>query len=209
MSTAIKAIVFDLGNVLVDFDHMLASKKLASFSTKSAEEIYDLFFDSVLISEFEEGRLNPEEFFLRVKDEIGLKIGYEEFLPIWEDIFFVTDKNKQTHQIAAFLKKRFSVNLLSNINVLHYLYLKSKFDIFNIFDKVFLSYELNLRKPNPLIYQRILRVIGRSAQEVFYTDDRPDLVESARIQGIQAFTFKGADSLKKDLESVGIIIAQP
>ena len=73
MDRKIKAIIFDLGNVLLDFDHRLAAERVSKFTDKSAEEILNLFFDSELTGLFEEGKIAPAEFFLKIKEALNLK----------------------------------------------------------------------------------------------------------------------------------------
>ncbi len=200
----IKAIAFDLGNVLVDFDHAIAARRIAPLSKMSAQEIFGLFFDSPLIGLFEEGKIAPEDFFERIKEMLGLKIDYPRFLPIWNEIFFITEKNRLTYALAAGLRNRFPLVMMSNINVLHIGYLRNKFDIFSVFNHLIFSCEVKVRKPDPRIFNEALRRLDSSAQELFYVDDRPDLVEGARNLGIEAFVFKGVEELKNDLISCGI-----
>jgi len=203
-NSSIKAIVFDLGRVLVDFDHWISAKRLKDFCDSSEEEIYQLFFDSELTCLFEEGKISPLEFFDEVKKILKLKIDYPQFLPIWNEIFFFNPQNQAVYNLAKKLKSNYPVCLASNINVLHFEYLKNKFSIFDIFDKIFLSYEIKARKPSLLMYRTILESLSLSPQEVFYTDDRPPLVESAQKLGIKSFVFLGVDKLKKDLLSLKV-----
>ncbi|MCM8800226.1 MAG: hypothetical protein NC900_05845, partial [Candidatus Omnitrophica bacterium] len=128
---SIKAIIFDLGNVLIDFDHMIAARRISRFCESSLDDIYDLFFDSSLTCLFEEGRLKPEEFFLELKRTLNLKINYQEFLPIWNEIFFLTPKNRAVYKIALNLKSNYTLCLASNINILHFEYLKKNFSVFD------------------------------------------------------------------------------
>src|SRR3990167_6382074 len=88
MENKIRAIIFDLGNVLIGFDHNIAVSKILRYTDKPKQKIYDLFFDSEITREFEKGKIAPLEFFERVKSGLKLKISYDEFLPIWNDIFF-------------------------------------------------------------------------------------------------------------------------
>jgi len=200
----IKAIVLDLGNVLVNFDHMIAARRLCSLSDSSIEEIYNLFFDSSLTCLFEEGKISPSDFFSEIKKTLNLKLKYEEFLPIWNEIFFLTPTNYSVYKLAKDLKDHYTLCLASNINVLHFEYLKKNFSVFDIFDRFFLSYELKIRKPEALFYQKILKDLSLKPKEIFYTDDRLELVESAANLGINSFVFLGIDKLKEDLLKVGI-----
>lgn len=202
----IKVIVFDLGNVLVDFDHLTAAKRIASFCDKSPKEIYDLFFESEATALFEAGRITPDEFFKKVKEMLGLSISYETFESIWNDIFFLNAKNRAVYSLANKLRHNYKVVVLSNINTLHYEHLKKKFPVFNVFHNVFTSFELGTTKPDHAIYKKLLEELKVSAEEAFYTDDRPELVESAKKLGIRGFVFKGVEQLKRDLLKEGVEI---
>ncbi len=200
----IKAIIFDLGNVLVDFDHLIAAKRVAKFSEKSPQEIFNLFFDSELTGLFEEGRISPQEFFLKMKETINLRLEYDEFVPIWNEIFFLSEKNRNVYNLTKSLRSNYKLALLSNINILHFDYIKIFFPVFGAFHYIVTSYETGLRKPHPLIYQKTLEILNVSAENTFYTDDRSELIEKAKNLGIRSFTFQDINKLKEDLLSVGI-----
>lgn len=200
----IKAIFFDLGRVLIDFDHRRAARKIARSSSLSEEEIYSLFFDSDISGLFEEGRIHPTDFFLKVKELLHARLDFEEFVFAWNDIFFISEKNRQVYELAKTLQKRYRLILLTNINVLHYEYIKQRFCLFGPFQEVIASFREKVRKPHPLIYQRALEASGAKPEEVFYTDDRPELVEGAREQGIRGFVFTGPEALMRDLAEQGV-----
>lgn len=201
----IKAIIFDLGNVLIDFDHRLAAEKLCKFTDKTVEEMFDLFFDSELTALFEEGKISGLQFFSRVKEMLNLRLGYDEFVPIWNQIFFFTEKNLTVYNLACNLKNRYKIALLSNINILHFEYVKKTLPVLNTFQMI-TSFELGLRKPQSQIYQKALEILGVSPGDCFYTDDRPELIESAKGLGIKGFVFRDSEQLKKDLQGAGINI---
>jgi len=195
----VKAIIFDLGNVLIDFDHTIAAKKISQFTDKSPEEIFNLFFDSELTGLFEEGKISPQDFFLKIKEMLNLKLDYAAFVPIYNEIFFLSEKNREVYNLARALSNRYRLALLSNINILHFDYVKKFFPVFRAFHHIVTSYEVGSRKPHPLIYQKTLAVLEVLPQEAFYTDDRPELTQSARNLGIRSFVFQNIEQLKRDL----------
>ena len=202
----IKAVVFDLGRVLIDFDHNIAAKKILKHTGKTQQEIYDFFFDSPLTALFEEGKISGVDFFKEVKKKLGLRLSYKEFLPIWNDIFIFTGQNQRIYALAKKLKKKYKVSLLSNINALHFAYLKNKFPVFDVFDNLFLSYQIKAKKPDPALYRSVIRRLGVEPEEIFYTDDRQDLIEASRKLKIRGFVFKNPGQLRKDLEKAGIFL---
>lgn len=201
---AIHAIIFDLGKVLVDFDHMTAGRKIALLTGKTPDQIYELFFESSLIQSFERGDISPEAFFAGVQQRVDLDIPFEQFAAIWNNIFFMTASNTAVYDLLAVLRPRYTLAMLSNINALHYAYLKERFPVFDRFHRLFASCEMGLVKPDERIYRAVLDSIGVPACETFYTDDRPDMVAAARALGIEGFVFTGIGQLKRDLAGFGI-----
>lgn len=201
----IEAIIFDLGNVLVDFDHSIAAKRISNFCGKSPQEIFDIFFDSELTGLFEEGKIAPSKFFLKVKEVLNLKLDYDQFVPIWNEIFFLTEKNYAVYNLAKSLKNRYKIALLSNINILHFDYLKKNFShLLDAFHNTIISCEVGYRKPHPLIYKKTLDILEAQPQNVFYTDDRAELIKKANLLGIRGFVFKNTEQLKQDLLASGV-----
>ncbi len=203
----IKVILLDLGNVLVDFDLGPAIKRISGFCSKDPGTIFKLFLDSGITNSFEKGELSAKEFYKKTKDTLELRLGYESFVPIWNEVFFFSSKNRAVYHIANRLKNNYRIALLSNTNALHYKYIKDSFPVFNIFDKVFLSFEMGAVKPDKIIYQKVIKALGVLPENIFYTDDRAELVSSACALGVKGFIFTSAKQLIKDLSSLDIVLA--
>jgi len=203
-NAGIEVLIFDLGNVLIDFDHTIAAKRISSFCDKSPQQIFDLFFASDITTIFEEGKIPASDFYLRVKEMLGLRLDYDSFVSIWNDIFFLSAKNRLLYSLINGLKGHYKTALISNINTLHYEYVKERFPVFGVFHKVFTSFEVGAIKPSHLIYKKSLEALGAKPESVFYTDDRVELVESARELGIKGFPFTSVEQLKKDLSASGV-----
>ncbi len=202
----ITTIIFDLGKVLIDFDHSRAAQRISNFCDKTPEEIFDIFFASEVTMLFEAGKISPQDFFKKVKEMLNLKLDYDSFVAIWNDIFFLSSKNRAVYSLANSLRSRYTVVLVSNINILHYEYLKKYFPVFDVFHSVFTSFELQVVKPDQEIYRLTLEKLNVPAQDVFYTDDRAELVDSARKMGIKSFVFTDVEQLKRDLLESGVTL---
>jgi putative hydrolase of the HAD superfamily len=209
MSEAIKVLLFDLGRVLVDFDHLRAAERLAAFCSKTPRQIYDLFFESDATMAFEAGKISPQDFYLQVKQVLDLKLSYTSFEPIWNDIFFLSAKNRSVFGLVNNLRVNYKTAMLSNINILHYEYLKKNFPVFGVFDKVFLSFQLGFIKPDKEAYNLVIQSLKVSPQEIFYTDDRPELVESAKSLGLRGCVLTSFSQLISELRDNGIIFMPP
>jgi len=197
----IRAFLFDLGNVLVQFDHMAAARQITLQAKVSPQELYRLFFESPLIVDHDEGRISTQEFYEGLKLKIGLTLTYEQFLTIWNDIF---TENKPMTTLVRGLTKRYPCFLISNTNRPHFEYCKEQFPILQELVGWILSYEVGVLKPHPAIYRRALEMIQLPPPEIFYVDDRQDLIEAAQGIGFQTHRFTGHESLIEDLKAKGL-----
>jgi len=198
-----ETILCDLGNVLINFDHNIAVKKILHLTPKNEHDIYQLFFDSDLTKDYEEGKISSIEFFKKVKNSLKLNMGYSEFLPIWNDIFFENGLNKKIQNFLMAIKGEYKLVMISNINEAHYEFLKKKIPVFGEFDKLILSYEIGFRKPAKEIYDAALRSVNTTPPKAFYVDDRADLIEAASRFDIEGMVFDGEEAFKnitKELE---------
>lgn len=192
-----RVILFDLGRVLIDFDHRIAVRRITKYCTLSEEDIYNLFFDSDITDRYERGLISSEAFFQEVKAMLGASISYNNFLPIWNEIF---SPHPGMIELLRSLKDTYRLYMVSNINESHSAYLKKQFaEYFKYFERLFLSYELKLRKPDEAIYTSIINVIQLPPHQIIYADDRLELVEAAQRLHIDAFVFESIDSCKREL----------
>lgn len=197
-----RAVLFDLGKVLIDFDHRIAVRRIQAYCTLKEEEIYNLFFDSDVTDRYERGSVSSEDFFREVKAMLGARISYDEFMPIWNEIF---TPHPGMREVLSSLYGAYRLYLVSNLNESHGRYLQQQFpQYFKYFEHLFFSYELHMRKPDAAIYAAIIDFIQLPPQQIIYTDDRAELVAAAGKCGIDAFVFASTDSCKEQLRKRGI-----
>jgi FMN phosphatase YigB (HAD superfamily) len=197
------AVICDLGNVLINFDHRIAVKKILDYTPKQEEDIYNLFFDSGLTEAYEEGRISSDEFFHRVKEFLKLDMDYTGFLPIWNDIFFETPLNLKMQGLLRRVKSRYKLIMISNLNKSHFECLKGRLKILSEFDKLVLSYEVGCRKPRDEIYKKALELADTTPSKAFYIDDRKDLIEAASQLGIKGIVFDGGEAFERIVKELG------
>ena len=195
----IKTIIFDLGNVIVNFDEAGIFKAWAAASGKTVPEIIKYFRNSSARKSFERGEINPSQFYSMTTEELGMKMNLNDFKKVWNEIFTL---NKDVENVIRNLKDRFKLILLSNTNIWQYEYVKNNYKIVDIFDEHVLSYEVGCRKPNPMIYLTALKKAKTFPFNCAYFDDIPEFIYAARLMGIKAFQFKNVEKLKDDLRKV-------
>jgi putative hydrolase of the HAD superfamily len=198
----IEVIIFDLGNVILPFNHYQIAEKLSRFSQRKEfqdpQRLFSYLFDfeKGVINDFDLGRVSPPEFFRSVKEHLGLSLSFEEFVPIWNDIF---SENVEISEIIRSLKGKKRLGLLSNTDPFHFHYILSKFPIMTSFDKWILSYEVGFKKPAVEIFKKAIEWASVEPEKILFIDDMEKHVEVAVSLGMQGIHFVSANQLKKEL----------
>ncbi len=200
-----QVVIFDLGNVIAPFDFMICCRRLVDYSPYSAEDIYRHIFKSPVIYDYEAGSLTSEEFFVRLSDELQLKLDFARFCPIWENIF---TENLEVSRIIRSLQNGYRLFLLSNTNELHFEYIYNKFDIMKSFEGYILSYKVGHMKPDPRIFKPALKLAGVAPAEIVYIDDIPEYTQAAADLGICGIHFSSASKLKQQLIHYGVKLSE-
>lgn len=192
----IKAILFDLGKVILDFNFEPAFHRLARFTPLSVADIEAYFWRSGLEVLYDGGKISSVEFYKEVKSVLKHTLSFKEFKNIWNDIF---TQKKDTILLIKRLSPHYRLVLISNTNEMHYEHVRKRYPIFNHFDKCILSFKEKRRKPDARIYQTAVRACKARPHEILYIDDREDLTQAAKELGFHIFTFRNntKDLIKK------------
>ncbi|HUL21994.1 MAG TPA: HAD family phosphatase [Thermodesulfobacteriota bacterium] len=198
----IEVILYDLGNVILPFSHYQIAEKLSRLSQKrehrDPQEIFSYLFDfqEGIVNRFDLGQVSPEEFFQSIKNHLGLSISFDQFIPIWTDIF---SEDVEVSRIILSQKGRWRLGLLSNTDSLHFHYILSKFSVMRAFDKWILSYEVGFKKPAVEIFQTAIAWASVEPQKILFIDDLKRHVEVALSLGMHGIHFLSAEQLKEEL----------
>lgn len=204
----IKLFVFDLGNVILPFDHRQIATQLWNRSAKQGsltpEAIFAFLFnrEAGFVDGYETGRLSSGQFFAQLRDRLDLEMDFAAFKGIWNPIFW---ENRRVCEAVEYLKaKGYPLFLLSDTNELHFTYIAGKYPVVHRFDERILSYEVGVKKPAREIYDVIFAKTDVDRSEAFYIDDIECYVEAARGYGIPGMVFQGEEHLWRRLAEMGI-----
>lgn len=198
----IQSLIFDLGKVLVPFDFTRAFEKLAPLGRYKADEIAQQLFGIDLFERLESGRVEPEEFRLKLNEMLGTRCEADELGEIFGSIF-----DKETlipESTIAALHKRYRMVLLSNTNAIHFRFLQREYPILTHFDEHVLSHRVGALKPSPKMYEAAIAAAQCEPQKCFYTDDIPAYVEAAKTHGIDAVVFQNREQIESELRRRGV-----
>jgi len=196
-----KAIILDLGKVLIDFDFRRGYQALEGLCPYAAFEIPQRLAATDLVERFETGLIEPRDFVLQFSRILGLRVEYHHFCRIWSSIF--TEPLIPERMLEA-LAARYRLLLLSNTNAIHFEMIRESYPLLRHFHHWILSYEVHAMKPRSEIFQAAIERAGCRPEECFYTDDIAAYVEAARRLGIDAVQFESREQLERELTARNI-----
>jgi len=198
----LRAIIFDIGRVLVRVDVARAMQGLASGSPLSPSELWSAIEKDPRWSDWQEGRIAPPDWYLHLAKRLGGGLSFEQFTEVWNRALDPVP----IHNDAFFekLSKRYRLALLSNTDPIHVRHLESVYSFFAFFPSRIYSCSVGVSKPNPLVYREALRAVKVRAEEALYIDDVAAYVEAAQRLGMSGIQFKSPSQLTSDLKSLGV-----
>jgi glucose-1-phosphatase len=179
-----KAVLFDLGKVLIDFDWSIGARRIAALCKYHAPELLERMIRSPLMPRYERGQINSREFFQEARRAIEYRGTFEDFAAAFAEIFSEIPEMTALH--ARVRAAGFRTWIFSNTNDLAVGYIRRTFPFFSNFDGYFLSYELGKMKPEAGIYEEAERATGCRGPEIFYIDDFAENVAGGAARGWQA-----------------------
>ena len=197
-----RALLVDLGKVLVGFDHQITCDRLEAATGVPAALLRPVLFGD-LEAAFDRGALSREAFFRACEGRAGLPcLPDEVWVGAWRDIF-----HSLPGAVAALSRVRAGVRriLVSNTNELHWDGVLSVFPVQGLFDDLVLSFRVGAVKPEPAFWDAALAAAGCEPRECLYADDRPELVAAAAARGIPGVVVSGPDSFAAGLAGRGLL----
>jgi FMN phosphatase YigB (HAD superfamily) len=176
----IKAVVFDLGNVLLQLDHGVALRRLGA---ASGSRLLEAMRESTLLARLESGELEAPAFFEDMVRHTGLEVSYQEFCTAFCDIFSPVEAMIEANETLR--SAGLPTYLFSNTNELHWRHIRQCYEFVSHFTAYFLSYEIRCMKPHRPIYEAVEQGIGLAPAELLYVDDRVENVEAGSKRGWQ------------------------
>ena len=200
-SKKFRAIIFDIGRVLVRLDIAGAMGGLAGMISLTPQETWAAIEHDPRWHDWQEGRMSPRDWQLHICRRLGVNLTFEQFSEIWNRVLDPTPLLD-----GAFLEslsKRYCLAVLSNTDPIHVAELEKRFDFFRFFKHRIYSCVVGASKPSPLIFRAALQACRTTADNAIYIDDIPVYVEAARQLGMRGIVFQSPDQLIADLEQFG------
>ena len=206
MPTKPKLIYFDLGNVLLHFDHERAVQQMAELSGTSVDAVRQCVFQEGpgLQWKYERGEISSREFFDAYCQALNVQVVFDALLRAGSDIFTV---NSSMIPIVRQMRAiGYRLGLLSNTCPAHWEFVTDgRFRVLpGYFDAIALSFQLKAMKPTSECYHAAAKLAGVEPSEIVFIDDREDNVAGAIEAGFRAVRYSSTPQLLHDLRANGV-----
>lgn len=198
--TRIKNIIFDLGGVILDIDFNKTQKAFEEIGVTNFSEYFSVGHAAPFFKEHESGSMNDEDFLVSLQKLATNSVQPALVQAAWNALLVSFPPER-----IEFLRKlgsKYKLYLLSNTNGIHVnAFQKMYSDAFSnesltsLFEKVYYSHELKMRKPSPEIYEYVLKDKQLRPEETLFIDDSLVNVEAARKVGIQGIHLQPGMSI--------------
>lgn len=197
----IKNVIFDLGNVLIDFKPIKYIKSLG-YDDEKALEIFNKTIKDSIWADMDRGIYRDKESYVKAFKEKypEIKNDIDKFLggPWMENVIFPLKDNLKMIDLVK--EKGLKYYILSNYPKDAFEYTYNMCPFIQNADGMVISYDVLMIKPNMNIYLKLLDKYGLKANECLFMDDLDVNVEAAKSVGINAFVFKELEDGYKKLE---------
>jgi glucose-1-phosphatase len=201
----IELLVFDMGHVFVDFDWAEVCRGFCSRAAISSEQFKPILKHIGSLG-YENGHISTTKLLHAINEQMAIHsreapISEAEFHALWNATF---EENPHMAALLQKLKNKYRVFLLSNTNESHWQFLDNKYAVSRHFEELVLSYEVGHSKPQPQIYQEVLKRAGVTAEKALFIDDLEANILAGAELGMNVIHFKNQPQLEDELRHFNI-----
>jgi glucose-1-phosphatase len=192
--TQYDAVIFDLGGVIINLNYNLTIQAFEELGMRDFSEVYTQLAQSTLFDDYETGRISSQHFINKLLDHVPSGTSPNRIVAAWNAM--ILDVPVEKPQLLKSLNAEMPIFLLSNTNEIHMQKVKKEWGISsnevleNHFSKVYLSYEVGMRKPDLTIFQKVCAEQGLVPKNTLFIDDSPQHIDGAQLAGLQTLHLK-------------------
>lgn len=197
----IDALLFDLGGVVIDIDFGRAIASWAEAAGVPADVLRSRFAFDDAYERHERGEIAAAEYFAALRASLRLDLPDGALIAGWNAIYV-----REVPGVRGLLESiagRVPLYGFTNSNATHHAFSSVRYaDVLKVFRKVFLSWQLGLRKPERAAFEAIARTIGVPLDRILFFDDTLVNVEGAWAVGMPAVHVRSTADVAAALAAV-------
>jgi putative hydrolase of the HAD superfamily len=207
-----KAIIFDIGRVIVRLNVKEAFGRLASHATTSTvagkmpEQSHERIWTAIQADphwrNWQEGQMTPKMWHEYISHRLRVTTTFDEFCAMWNSL--LEPQTILSNDLFEQLSARYRLGLLSNTDPIHVKHLETHFSFVRFFQTRIYSNEVRTSKPSPVIYEAVLTALDVTPAEALYIDDIAEYADAARQIGLDAIHFENPRQLAGEFIRRGI-----
>lgn len=188
----IKNLLIDFGGVLIDLDRRRCIEHFRLLGMPDVENLLHDCHQEGFFQLHEKGLISDADFRGRIRQAIGRPVSDEAIDEAWNSFLDGIPAYKLDFLLE--LRKHYKLYLLSNTNAIHWQWAckhdfnRNGHQVTDYFDRIYLSYELKMIKPEAEIFQTVLADAGLMPQETLFIDDAEANCLTAQSLGISTYT---------------------
>ena len=199
---SIRALVFDLAGVLLDFGGPESVYKMSERRI-GEKEFFRFWAEAKCAHDLHCGRCTPEAFAQHAIRELGLPVTSERFLAEYQT--WLRGPFPGALEMIEALRPRYRVACLSNTDAINVQRFDEELHLQDWFHECFYSNEIGLRKPDPAAYLHLIKKLDVPPNEIAFFDDSLECVNGAIAIGMHGHHVTGFDDLQIRLTELGIL----
>tara|TARA_B100000674_G_scaffold52546_1_gene36314 strand:+ start:1905 stop:2606 length:702 start_codon:yes stop_codon:yes gene_type:complete len=194
----IKAIIFDLGGVILNINYTLTIKEFEKLGILNSTSYYSKNKQKKIFDDLETGKISEKEFINTIKLKT-IHASEHQIKNAWNKMLL--DLPIKRVIIIKNMMKNYQTFLLSNTNYIHISFFKnslseSEWKLFeSAFHKIYFSYKIGMRKPSVKVFQYVLKENHLQPGNVLFIDDSIQHINAAKTIGIITHHLKDSEDL--------------
>ena len=198
----LRAVIFDIGRVLVKLDVPRAIAGLSQGSSLDPEQLWSTIQTDPRWQDWQEGRIAPHDWHLHITKRLGSPLKFGEFRDAWNRS--LDPQPIHSDDLFAALARSKRLALLSNTDPIHVAHLEATYSFFQFFPVPVRIYSCSVKasKPSPVIFQAALKALKSKAGEAVFIDDIQEYVEAARSLGLEGIHYQDPAQLRAALRAL-------
>jgi HAD superfamily hydrolase (TIGR01509 family) len=193
----VKAVCFDVANVLVEIDIAYAITRLGLYVDDRLSQKIHALGQWATYDAFERGHLLEAQFLRELRTHLAINLHHTELVAWWNSSLrkMVDGVEHVVDEIIGHMP----VYALTNTNPLHFDYLMCNMPLLQRFDRVIASFHVGHRKPEAQLFKAAAQLMGQSPADILFIDDLMTNVDGAKAVGYQAELCERSSTRLRDI----------
>lgn len=201
MKGDVEALLFDLGGVIFEIDFRGALAVWSAHSGEREEVIGERFIFDAFYERHERGEIDASQYFQSLRSLLRIDLTDAQFAEGWNSIY--GPELEIVEKLPGLLAGRIPMFAFTNSNPTHQAAWEQKYSrALGIFDRIFVSSEMGVRKPEPRSYRSVSRELGIPLDRMIFFDDTLENVQGARAVGMPAVHVRSGADVEKSVTAL-------